>query len=89
MKPNKKTRMENKEMSNRNIEIKTMIKINGIEITSSDSRSVSLNMTEDNVLEIKNALLNSNLSFIKELIMAEERAALDQTKLEISNDEGK
>lgn len=89
MKPNKKIRMENKEMSNRNIEIKTMIKINGIEITSSDSRSVSLNMTEDNVLEIKNSLLNSNLSFIKGLIIAEERAASDLTKLEIEDEKGK
>lgn len=83
MKPNKKTRTENKIMSNRNIEIKTMLKINGVEITSSDSRTVSSNMTEENVLEIKNSLLNSNLSFIQGLLIAEERAAKDSKHNEV------
>jgi len=72
MKPNKKTRLENKSMSikDRTIQVSTSIELNQLKISVTDSRDVSTNVTEDSVLEMKSNLFNANLRFIDNLIKA-------------------
>ncbi len=72
MKPNKKTRLENKTMSikDRTIQVSTSIELNQLKISVTDSRDVSTNVTEDSVLEMKSNLFNANLRFIDNLIKA-------------------
>ena len=50
------------------ISITTSFKYQGIDISVSESKDMSVMATEQKILEIKNEMLNDNISFIKNFI---------------------